>query len=49
MSRANEAKLLFEEGYACSQAVCMAFSDVVNLKKEILEKISLPLGGGLGR
>ena len=49
MSRADDAKKLFEEGYACSQAVCMAFSDVVNLKEEILEKISLPLGGGLGR
>ena len=27
----------------------MAFSDVVNINKEILSKISLPFGGGLGR
>lgn len=49
MTRKELAKKYFEEGYACSQAVCMAFSDVVNLNKEVLEKISLPLGGGLGR
>ena len=29
--------------------VSMAFSDVVNINKEILSKISLPFGGGLGR
>lgn len=49
MTRAEIARNLFKEGYACSQAVSMAFSDVVNLKKEVLEKISLPFGGGLGR
>ena len=49
MTRAEEARKLFKEGYACSQAVSMAFSDVVNINKEILSKISLPFGGGLGR
>ena len=27
----------------------MAFSDVVNINKEVLSKISLPFGGGIGR
>ena len=49
MTRADEARKLFKEGYACSQAVSMAFSDVVNINKEVLSKISLPFGGGLGR
>ena len=49
MTRAEEARKLFKEGYACSQAVSMAFSDVVNINKEVLSKISLPFGGGLGR
>lgn len=49
MTRAEVARKLFKEGYACSQAVSMAFSDVVNINKEVLAKISLPFGGGLGR
>lgn len=49
MSRAEVAKDLFKEGYACSQAVVLAFSDLINIDKEELTKISLPLGGGLGR
>lgn len=49
MTRAEVARKLFKEGYACSQAVSMAFSDVVNINKEVLSKISLPFGGGLGR
>ena len=49
MIRAEVARKLFKEGYACSQAVSMAFSDVVNINKEVLSKISLPFGGGLGR
>ena len=49
MSRAERAKELFQQGYACSQAVVLAFADVVNVDEATLKKIALPFGGGMGR
>ena len=49
MTRKELAEKLFFEGYACSQAVVLAFSDLVNIETEQLKKISLPFGGGIGR
>lgn len=49
MNRCEQAEQYFKEGYNCSQAVVLAFSDLVNVEKEELLKLSLPLGGGLGR
>lgn len=46
---ATKAKQLFEQGYACSQAVVLAFKDLFNVDEETLSKLSLPFGGGLGR
>ena len=49
MTRAEIALNYFNEGYACSQAVVLAFKDLVNISEEELSKISIPFGGGLGR
>lgn len=49
MSRADAAKEYFMKGYACAQAVLLAFSDVTGLDAETALKISLPFGGGMGR
>jgi len=49
MTRKELAEKYFFEGYACSQAIVLAFSDLVNIEKEQLLKISLPFGGGIGR
>ena len=49
MTRAERAKGYFLQGYACSQAVALAFSDVVSVDEDTLAKIMLPFGGGLGR
>ena len=49
MSRAERAKEYFLQGYACSQAVALAFCDVTGVDKEMICKIMLPFGGGLGR
>ena len=49
MSRAETAKELFQQGYACSQAVALAFADLTEIKKSEISKMSLPFGGGLGR
>ena len=45
MTRPEYAKQLFYEGYACSQAIVLAFSDLVDCDIEQLKKISLPFGG----
>ena len=49
MSRAEKAKQLFLQGYACSQAVALAFADVMQMTEEDIAKLMLPFGGGLGR
>ncbi len=49
MSRAEKAKEYFLQGYACSQAVALAFSDVTKVDEGLISKITLPFGGGLGR
>jgi C_GCAxxG_C_C family probable redox protein len=49
MKRSDLAKKYFEEGYACSQAVALSFSDLVSLSKEEIINATLPFGGGLGR
>lgn len=49
MSRAERAKEYFLQGYACSQAVALAFVDLTDLNEEQISKMTLPFGGGLGR
>ena len=49
MSRAEQAKEYFVQGYACSQAVALAFSDLTGLTDEQIIKLCLPFGGGFGR
>ena len=49
MSRAEQAKEYFLQGYACSQAVALAFSDLMGVNEEEIAKLTLPFGGGLGR
>ena len=48
-SRAEHARRLFEQGYTCSQSVCLAFSDVIALEKETLSVLASGFGGGIGR
>jgi C_GCAxxG_C_C family probable redox protein len=49
MSRAEKAKEYFMQGYACSQAVALAFSDLIEIEEGMIAKLTLPFGGGLGR
>ncbi len=49
MSRAEKAKEYFLQGYACSQAVALAFQDVMGVDENTICKLMLPFGGGLGR
>ncbi len=49
MSRAERAKEYFLQGYACSQAVALAFSDIMGVDETTISKMMLPFGGGMGR
>lgn len=49
MSRAERAKEYFHQGYACSQAVALAFADLTGVSEDALAKSMLPFGGGMGR
>ena len=47
--RVEKAVALFEEGYNCSQAVFMAYSDLYNLDVTTAAKLATSFGGGMGR
>ncbi len=49
MTRTDKARDYFRQGYACSQAVALAFADIAGIGEAELKKITLPFGGGLGR
>ncbi len=44
-----EAQTLFDEGYACSQSVLLAFANHFELDKTTAKRISATFGGGMGR
>ena len=45
--REKNANSCFNEGFSCSQAVLLAFSDLFNLDRNTALKISQPFGGGI--
>lgn len=49
MTKGENAKALFLEGYNCAQAVFGAFSDELSLDFETAIKLSSGFGGGMGR
>ena len=48
-SRIQKAVLNFKEGYNCSQAVALAFSDIYHIESTMMARMALPFGGGIGR
>lgn len=49
MTRKEAAINYFKEGYNCSQAVVLAFQDVLSIDAKELCKIASPFGGGVSR
>ena len=49
MDHVARATQLFREGYGCSQAVVMAFSDLTGLEDQVAARLGGPFGGGMGR
>jgi C_GCAxxG_C_C family probable redox protein len=45
----EKAQSLFDQGYACSQSVLLAFSEDFNLDVKTAKLISSTFGGGMGR
>ncbi len=49
MTRREAAEQNFLAGYNCTQALTLAFADVLGLGRETLLKLSSSFGGGMGR
>lgn len=49
MSRKEKAMELFEGGYNCSQAVVLAFADLLGVDEKALARLTSSFGGGMGR
>ena len=49
MTHADKAEHLFKEGYNCSQAVVVAFTDVTKIDEKTALALSSSFGGGMGR
>lgn len=47
--RGELAKKYFLEGYNCTQAVVLSFSDLIDMPKAQLLKVACSFGGGMGR
>jgi len=45
----DKAVALFDEGYACSQAILLSFAERYNLDENTVKLISSTFGGGMGR
>ena len=49
MTRIEEAKTLFAQGFACSQAIVGAYAPSLGLDRDTAIKIASGFGGGMGR
>ena len=49
MSKAEDAVLMFKEGFSCSQAILSTYGQELGIDKATALKISAPFGGGMAR
>ena len=49
MTKGELAESLFKSGLNCSQSVAAAFSEEMNMDKELVERLTIGFGGGMGR
>lgn len=47
--RGQRALQNFQQGYNCSQAVALAFADLIAMDESLLARIASSFGGGMGR
>ncbi|MCM1115243.1 MAG: C-GCAxxG-C-C family protein [Clostridium sp.] len=49
MTRGELAEDLFRSGLNCAQAVAAAFAEEVGLEQELIKRLTMGFGGGMGR
>lgn len=49
MTKGEQARNYFLNGYNCAQAVALAFADEAGLEQELIAKLTIGFGGGMGR
>ena len=49
MTRREEAMENFKKGYNCSQAIVLAFADMLPVDRTLLLRLASSFGGGMGR
>ncbi len=49
MTKGEKAKELFMSGCNCSQAVAAAFCDEMNMDAQLVKRLTIGFGGGVGR
>ena len=49
MTRAEQAREYFKQGYNCAQSVALAFTDLTGLSEQETARLASSFGGGLGR
>lgn len=49
MNKKEYAESLFKSGYNCSQSVAVAFAEEAGLNKELVARLTIGFGGGVGR
>jgi C_GCAxxG_C_C family probable redox protein len=47
ITRGDDAEAIFNGGFSCAQAVCLAFADDYGIDRETALKLSCGLGGGM--
>lgn len=45
----NQAKAFAEEGFLCSESVCLALSKTLEVKSDLIPRIATGFGAGIGR
>ena len=49
MTKGELAESLFKTGLNCAQAVAAAFADEMNMDTELVKRLTIGFGGGIGR
>lgn len=49
MTKGEQAKALFEQGYNCAQSVACAYSEELGLPRDTVARMVSGFGGGMGR
>lgn len=49
MTKGELAESLFKSGLNCSQSVAVAFCDEMDMDKELVKRLTIGFGGGMGR